>query len=110
MNKRIKKLWIKALRSGKFKQAQGWLHNEEGYCCLGVLCEIYAQQTREGQWDDRVFRTKKGSSSGALPEAVQEWAEVEVHDPLLGRTLTASDLNDKGKSFPFIADRIEKYL
>lgn len=110
MNKRIKKLWIKALRSGKFKQTQNWLRNSEGHCCLGVLCEVYAQQTGEGRWNDRVFTTKQTSSSGTLPKPVREWAEIDVSDPLLGRTLTASRLNDKGKSFTFIADRIEKYL
>lgn len=32
--------WINALRSGEYKQANGALQNEYGYCCLGVLCEI----------------------------------------------------------------------
>jgi hypothetical protein len=117
MNKRVKRLWIKALRSGKYKQGAGFLRqsadggNGYAYCCLGVLCEIYSKQTgSDGAWNDRVFRTTKGSSSGALPEAVQEWAGIDVPDPLLGRTLMASTLNDKGKSFTFIAGRIEKYL
>jgi hypothetical protein len=110
MNKRVKRLWLKALRSRKYEQAQGFLRLGKGYCCLGVLCEIYRQQTGEGTWSDLVFRASRGSSSGVLPEAVQDWAGIEVHDPVLGRTLTASILNDRGKSFAFIADRIEKYL
>jgi hypothetical protein len=32
--------WLAALRSGEYKQAAGVLKNSEGYCCLGVLCEI----------------------------------------------------------------------
>jgi hypothetical protein len=27
---------IAALRSGKYEQTKGCLHNDEGYCCLGV--------------------------------------------------------------------------
>lgn len=33
--------WTKALRSGKYKQTQGALHNKKGYCCLGVACELF---------------------------------------------------------------------
>lgn len=33
--------WIEALRSGKFNQTTGVLKsNSDGYCCLGVICEI----------------------------------------------------------------------
>lgn len=32
--------WLAALRSGKYKQSGGWLKSPDGYCCLGVLCEI----------------------------------------------------------------------
>ena len=32
--------WIKALRSGKFKQTTGTLQDRNGYCCLGVACEV----------------------------------------------------------------------
>ena len=35
-------LWVKALRSGDYTQAQQRLHDTKtgGYCCLGVLCDI----------------------------------------------------------------------
>lgn len=34
-----KGLWLKALRSGAFKQTKGMLYNpqDNGFCCLGVL-------------------------------------------------------------------------
>lgn len=41
MSKILKKKWLNALRSGKFKQGRAILRNKNGeYCCLGVLCAI----------------------------------------------------------------------
>ena len=38
----LKKKWLEALRSGKYKQTQGRLrHPTEGYCCLGLLAEVH---------------------------------------------------------------------
>jgi len=43
MNKKLKAIWLKNLRSGKFKQGNGYLKQQREdkeikYCCLGVLC------------------------------------------------------------------------
>lgn len=37
--KKIKRKWLKALRSGEYKQARSTLYNPDtaGFCCLGVL-------------------------------------------------------------------------
>jgi len=32
--------WIKALRSGEYKQGRGALQGPQGYCCLGVACKV----------------------------------------------------------------------
>ena len=41
MDAKIKRLWVKALRSGKYRQARETLRKGNGsMCCLGVLCEI----------------------------------------------------------------------
>jgi hypothetical protein len=45
----IKKAWIAALKSGKYKQGLFFLKhtsndNELSYCCLGVLCETIAPE------------------------------------------------------------------
>lgn len=42
MKKEIADRWVAALRSGKYKQGKGELHDKVNntYCCLGVLCEI----------------------------------------------------------------------
>lgn len=40
MKKEIADIWVKALRSGNYKQTEGHLKAGDGYCCLGVLCEV----------------------------------------------------------------------
>lgn len=46
MDKELKDKWVKALRSGEYKQGVAHLVNEndqghyKSYCCLGVLCKI----------------------------------------------------------------------
>jgi hypothetical protein len=39
MPKKVKDKWVRALRSGKYKQATGTLYDPatKGFCCLGVL-------------------------------------------------------------------------
>lgn len=32
--------WVAALRSGKYSQARQRMRGDQGYCCLGVLCDI----------------------------------------------------------------------
>lgn len=50
MKKDIAKKWVKALRSGKYKQGKHMLKaaTKTGmrYCCLGVLCELYQQDRK----------------------------------------------------------------
>lgn len=46
MDPEAKKVWIEALRSGKYEQGSGALSyrntgsKEQYFCCLGVLCEV----------------------------------------------------------------------
>jgi len=108
MNKRIKKLWIEALRSGKFKQGFGQLRRGRTnvrHCCLGVLCEIAVNQG--------VLNHYKGAQ-GLLPPEVMDWAELDDDDPMLAPlhdpNCYAAKLNDNGHGFQNIAERIEKYL
>lgn len=32
--------WTEALRSGKYAKTVGFLHTVNGWCCLGVLCDV----------------------------------------------------------------------
>lgn len=113
MKASIKKRWVAALRSGKYKQGMGDLRREgfkEGeheYCCLGVLCDLHSK-TKEGRkWNDRTYGR---ADTSLLPQSVQTWAGLKVDDPeVAGRSL--SGWNDsEHASFKRIATLIEKHL
>jgi len=114
MNKRIKARWIKALTSGRYKQARARLRqntdDSASFCCLGVLCDLYRKSVG-GEWDGPSFVvSQREARSALLPPTVAEWAEIDSNDPVTERTKTLSDLNDRGETFEYIAQRIEKYL
>lgn len=46
LTKQLLQKWVKALRSGKYKQGEGELRNNNHFCCLGVLCDI----SKAGRW------------------------------------------------------------
>lgn len=126
MKKEIAKKWVKALRSGKYKQGKGYLKqftskNEPRHCCLGVLCELYDQQMKKNHKktlhsEHMVDKTgtefiRLNEHDGGLPRLVREWANII--NPLgefvnKDRLEYLADLNDDGKKFSTIADIIEK--
>lgn len=139
MNKEIKERWIAALRSGEYSQSAGYLGTDEGYCCLGVLCEIALQdqvviKTKDSSIDENFVYTSKidpvDRDYGVLPLAVVAWsgmpnrnpsitsAKEEVSPDIFSKlgdeydevTATLSGFNDSGATFEQIADLIEKYL
>lgn len=128
MKKEIKEKWVKALRSGKYKQATCSLHVKGGgYCCLGVLTDLYLKDKgiSDGWSKDvdgkscLVKLSKKGwyQLESYLPKKVYDWAGIEGvnrPDPVVdGNSLSV--LNDgnsetKKRTFKQIATLIEKHL
>lgn len=129
MKKEIKKKWVAALRSGKYKQVKNALHVEKkGFCCLGVLTDIYMKEKGiEEGWrvSGKSFvtgacefkLTKKGEyeTCAVLPEKVSRWAGLKgISDPLVQNT-RLSQHNDgvemvSKKTFKQIADLIQDEL
>lgn len=111
MKKEIKDRWIKALRSGKYKQCQTKLRSfdRKYYCCLGVLTQICATSKK------RSFLEFAGWND-TLSKEVADWAGIECSSqttkvplPIINKTLV--HFNDtKQYTFNQIADLIEKYL
>jgi len=109
MKKSVAKKWVAALRSGEYNQTQKELKNEDGYCCLGVLCSI-------SPWKNNFTRmiVSPYGKNVLLPAQVCKWAGVRSNvgkykdkGDTLNRSLAAR--NDEGMSFNEIADLIEKY-
>lgn len=79
MNSEVKEKWIAALRSNEYKQTQGYLHTHDGYCCLGVLCDLYAKE-KNMEWkieNDGNIRSFDGKDQ-VLPQSVSDWSGVET--------------------------------
>ena len=124
----IAEKWITALRSGEYTQATDALRDEMGgFCCLGVLCDLYRQETGAGKWDGSYFIPAGGEPTavdysddidGVLPPFVQKWAGTRTaagfYDPDITKQkhehtkLALTQANDKGANFFEIADIIEQ--
>jgi hypothetical protein len=115
MNQEIKEKWVAALRSGEYAQTKGLLRDANGFCCLGVLCDVYYKETGESIWeseqDDDDIRFTFDNQPKILPNSVMEWAGLPDNNPEInGRNNYAAVLNDDGTTFNEIADLIEKNL
>ncbi len=123
MNEDVKTEWVKRLRSGDYPQTKEHLRDDNGYCCLGVLCEVAREANvvtyERIEGGTAVFHRYDGET-GALPTSVRLWAGVSGSNPLTdvyeeedgtGSRLTLAELNDNlGMSFAEIADVIERDL
>lgn len=78
MDKKVKKAWLKALRSGEYKQGRAALvNNNNEFCCLGVLCNLHAEAhpgADEAYFEDTYYMEQ----AGHLPKAVAEWAGIDL--------------------------------
>jgi hypothetical protein len=115
MNKYVAGLWIEELKSGENKQGKGCLESKDGMCCLGVLCLVADRNNVDVEMQAGTGFIV-GTSLELQPE-VKKWAGISHGLGHLsnmhcvgGATKTLlSDLNDKGKTFPEIADIIEQH-
>jgi hypothetical protein len=136
MKQNIMKQWVKALRSGKYKQGKGTLkqYDSKGnaqHCCLGVLCELYNQEMKKSKkktLPEKIYNkdfpngcTKFGNKLDDLPVEVRKWAGMKnsMGEFYTGITWfgdyevekireSLADLNDTGRKFKTIAGIIEK--
>jgi hypothetical protein len=134
MKPEVKKKWLKALRSGKYEQAQGRLHEDSKFCCLGVLCDLHAKETGR-KWKLLEEDTHGGDEEYSymdegdlLPKMVMRWAGLRKHATTSGNDVkikhvadaepvedtdnitSLAELNDDGCTFEEIADFIEAQL
>ena len=126
MKPEIKKLWIDALRSGKYKQNFGELVGNGCHCALGVLCELAIEQGTPvkrsvyGYFDTIAGQATIDADNVGLTPNVRTFAGlsncpaiVTKLNPLIGvpqeRRDYVTTLNDNNKlTFNELADLIEK--
>lgn len=122
MREDIKARWLSALRSGKYKQGRDVLHNKttDTFCCLGVLCDLAAQdgivdekQVNSASDESGFTWTDYDGSIYYLPRVVSRWAGLDgradwSNPKILGTPV--AKLNDSGLTFVEIANEIEIHL
>lgn len=110
-----RKLWVEALRSGKYEQGREYLCADGLYCCLGVACEVMREH--EGPKSLKLVLPSpveygQTCEMALAPSEVMSWLGLAYPDgryqgdrPGESSSLTAE--NDDGKNFVTIAAIIE---
>lgn len=113
MKKSIAMKWIKALRSGEYKQGNNCnLQSNEGeFCCLGVLCEVVGIPAERSEYLDGFYYA--GVGGGLSPKAQELTTVSSTFGEICGYDMRLSTLNDSGDTegrlnFEEIADVIEQ--
>lgn len=104
--------WLAALRSGDYRQTKGCLFDDQGYCCLGVACDVFHQDTGQGEWELTDAFILRGESQETYPPAeVMEYFGIATYSPTVLFSSSAKKevaaLNDEGYSFEKIANLLE---
>ena len=125
MDKEVKKIWLAALRSREYSQGKGrlrrtYLAGGDGYCCLGVLCDLsirhhnaaslWAEARYDGAGRAFKFNDEGDGYAGMPPREVTYWAGLALKD-----TEELSTINDKPRTpendnFAHVIEFIESTL
>jgi hypothetical protein len=126
MKQEIMQRWVKALRSGKYQQGTERLREKTAtgrasrrFCCLGVLCDLYAQEHKGAGWQAKptvelappagrvAFKAPRANAAHIIesntivpPSAVCAWAGLKIDtgrftpNRALRKELGLNDLDD----------------
>jgi hypothetical protein len=119
VKKNIMQKWVKALRSGEYRQTAGALRRPHedggyGYCCLGVLCDLYRKEKKKGWTADLADPPPSaGFPENEVPSVkVCKWAGLSAKNPSVDFDDDEASLaalnDDRGFSFAQIANVIEE--
>jgi len=105
MRPEVKQAWIEALLSEQYSPTIGRLRDEQGFCALGVLCDLHSR------WTGVRWEYKPGwgysylGSQGYPPIQVLHFADLS---PRVMRRI--ADWSDLGMPFYRLANRIRRYV
>lgn len=104
----IQRKWIEALRSGKYKQGRALLCGAEGYCCLGIACEVLeSPRTVVGRVTSFRGHDAFPHRTDAERLKLRSTSGLIVGGPMLRGKDWLAGANDEGATFSEIADFIE---
>lgn len=118
IKKSIKTKWVKALRSGQFRQAKGSLQAEanddpsiQGFCCLGVLASIV--DPKRDTWDANDGFFGGAEDDGDTPQCFVEQVKLlggQLPKSYVNKLSTFNDGKNSvpSRSFKWIASWIER--
>ena len=105
MNRRVKKEWIEALRSGDYEQGKGRLCGDGGFCCLGVVADL----EYDGYWlRDPPTTWMLDDAANSVTRLPPAFAKRIKLVPFVTSLLII--LNDGGVPFTKIADWLEGHV
>jgi len=105
MNQEVVKLWTEALRGGKHPayseitvENAGALHCGEGFCILGVICDLHREKF-SGEWKTNPFNKHLEylKETAFLPAAVLTWMEIVTRKPTMAHYIAAR--NDENEAY-----------
>lgn len=107
LNHKFKRKWLKALRSGIYKQGTGVLKvkGKQEYCCLGVACDV-AGIPRDKYAGKELPSDLSKTLQLKLPPFFRS-EEFGGNDECDDYIRTLAQMNDDGESFTDIANEIE---
>jgi len=77
--------WLKALESGEYSQQhEAILHNNNGFCCLGVACEIFKGELNlETRKDGEHYCYGDAENYASLPHVIKNYLKLytDLGDP-----------------------------
>lgn len=108
----IAEKWVNALESGKYTQSKGRLQDQNGYCCLGVLCDLAVQENviPAPIFEVDYYAYGENKSNNYLPLKVKEWAGMKDTSGTYGEKgrVLAYKNDTEGLSFKEIAKIIKE--
>lgn len=117
-------LWADVLESGDYLQAKEALKRSDGFCCLGVLCDLAIKDGSHMSWDYSNYGTpgvicSAGFYTELPPAFLCDYLGLSIFSPKIeesaalgseAKAIDLAEMNDEGKTFKEIAKHIREVI
>ena len=107
-------MWLEALESGEYAQSKDCLCDGEGFCCLGVACDVFGMTGVENSAGRYLFDGKETYAPKGVAKKLRlrnQMGSTTVpvaYRPSTRNCYSLADANDMGATFKQIARAIRK--